>query len=130
MLYPVIISGSTFWRNLDHSNNSFDSSLKEITCEPAILEQVLSVKIFRMKGFDSPVRNADQLLTVTIGCILVITLSSYHISNLDYWILVGLREDALPTRALDIKTEYPERSNLRPFAFRRMRYELVPSVPL
>ena len=29
-----------------------------MTCEPAILEQVLSVKIFRTKGFDSPVNNA------------------------------------------------------------------------
>ena len=57
MLYPIIISGSTFWRNLDHSNNSFDSSLKAMTCEPAILEQLLSVKIFRMKGFDSPAHN-------------------------------------------------------------------------
>lgn len=59
ILYPIIISGSTFWRKFDHSCNKFDSSLKAMTCEPAMLEQVLSVKMFRMKGFDSPAQNRD-----------------------------------------------------------------------
>lgn len=128
MLYPIIISGSTLWRNFDHSNNNFDSSLKAITCEPAILEQVLSVKMFRMKGFDSPVRNTGQLLTMTMGCILRITLSSHHVGDLDDWILIRLRKDPLPACALDIETEDPERCNLGPFPFRRMRDEVVPPI--
>ena len=113
----MITSGSTCWRNLDHSNNSFVSSLKAITCEPAILEQVLSVKIFRMKGFDSPARNAGQLLAMTVECILETTLSSHHVSDLDDRILVSFREDALPTRTLDIKTKDSEGCNLGPFVF-------------
>ena len=122
------MSGSTFWRNFDHSSNSFDSSLKVITCEPAILEQVLSVKIFRMKGFDSPMHNGGQLLTAALGYLLEITLSSHHVGDLDDRILVSLREDTLPARALDIKTEDSERCNFGPFAFGWMRDELVPPV--
>ena len=58
----------------------------------------------------------------------LITLSSHHVGNLDDRILVGLREDTLPARALDVETEDPERCDLGPFAFRWMRYELVPPV--
>ena len=120
MLYPIIISGSTFCRNFDQSSNNFDSSLKVMTCEPAILEHVLSVKIFRMKGFDSPAYNVGQLLTMTMGRILRITLSSHHVGNLNDRILVSLREDTLPASTLDIETEDPERCDLGPLAFRRM----------
>jgi len=126
MLYPMTISGSTFWRNFDHSSNSFDSSLKVITCEPAIFEQVLSVKMFRMKGFDSPERNTGQFMTTTLGYPLEITLSSHHVGDLDDRILVRLREDTLSARAFDIETEDTEGCNLGPFAFRWMRYEFVP----
>lgn len=62
MLYPITMSGSTSWRNFDHASNNFDSSLKVMTCEPAILEQVLRVKIFRMKGFDSPATDVSRLV--------------------------------------------------------------------
>ena len=128
MLYPIIMSGSTRWRNLDHSNSSFDSSLKAMTCEPAILEQVLSVKIFLMKGFDSPARNVGKLLTMAMGYLPEITLPSHHVGDLDDRILVSLREDTFPARALDIKTKDPERCDLGPFAFRWMRDELVVSI--
>jgi len=65
---------------------------------------------------------------MTIGYILEITLSSHHIGDLDDRILVSLREDALPACALDVKTEDPERCYLGPFAFGRMRDELVPPI--
>jgi len=97
-----------------------------MTCEPAILEQVLSVKIFRMKGFDSPVHNAGQLPTMRY--ILEITLSSHHIGDLDDRILVSLRENTLPARTFNIKTEDPEGCDLGPFAFGQMRDELVPPI--
>ena len=128
MLYPIIISGSTLWRNLDHSNNSFDSSLKGITCEPAILEQVLSVKIFRMKGLDSPVHDMSEFLVTVISYALEITLPSHHVGDLDDRVLVSLREDTLPARALDIKAKDSKRCNLGPFAFGWMRDEFVPSM--
>ena len=57
-----------------------------------------------------------------------ITLSSYHVGNLDDRILVGLWKDTLSASALDVETEYPERCDPRPFALRRVRYELVPSI--
>ena len=94
-----------------------------------MLEHVLSVKIFRMNGFDSPGHTTGQLRRATLERVQTITLSSDHIGNLDYRILVGLREDTLPTRTLNIETEYPERSDPGPFTLGRMRYELVPSVP-
>jgi hypothetical protein len=99
-----------------------------MTCEPAILEQVLSVKIFRMKGFDSPAHYTGKLPTMTMGYVPEITLPSHHVGDLDDRIFVGLREDTLPARALDIKAEDPERCDLGPFAFRWMRDELVPSI--
>jgi hypothetical protein len=83
-----------------------------------------------MKGFDSPTHNGGQLLTVTTGYVLEITLSSHHVGDLDDRILVSLWEDTLSARALDIETEDAERCNLGPFAFRRMGYELVaPTLP-
>ena len=91
-----------------------------------MLEQVFSVKIFRMKGFDSPVQNASQHPKMAVGYLLEITLSGHHVGDLDDWILVSLWEDTLSARAFDIKTEDAEGCNLGPFAFRRMRYELVP----
>ena len=99
-----------------------------MTCEPAILEQLLSVKIFRMKGFDSPAHNTGKLPTMAMGYILETTLPSHHVSDLDDWILVSLREDTLPARALDIKAKDPERCDLGPFAFGWMRDELVPPI--
>lgn len=63
---------------------------------------------------------------MTTGYILEITLSSHHVGDLDDRILVSLREDTLPARALDIKTEDPERCDLGPFAFGWMRDEFVP----
>jgi len=97
-----------------------------MTCEPVILEQVLSVNIFRMKGFDSPERNTGQLPTTALRCALVFTLSSYHVGDLDDRILVSLWEDALSARAFDVKTEDAEGCNLGPFAFGWMRYKFVP----
>jgi hypothetical protein len=67
---------------------------------------------------------------VTMEYIPAITLSSHHVGDLDDRILTGLREDTLPTRTLDIETEYPERRDLGPFAFGRVRNELVPSALL
>ena len=99
-----------------------------MTCEPAILEQVLSVKIFLMKGFDSPARNMGKLLTTAMRYLLEITLSSHHVGDLDDRILVSLWEDTLPTRALYIKAKDPERCDLGPFAFRWMRDEPVVSI--
>jgi len=112
--------------NFDHSSNSFDSSLKVITCEPAILEQVLSVKIFRMKGFGSPVHNVGQLLTIVTGYVLLTTLSSHHVGDLNDRILVSLWKDTLSARAFDIKTDDAEGRNLGPFAFGWMRYKFIP----
>lgn len=81
-----------------------------------------------MKGFDSPARNTGKLLTTAIGYLPEITLSSHHVGDLDDRILVSLREDTLPARTLDIKAKDPERCDLGPFAFGRMRNELVVSI--
>ena len=62
------------------------------------------------------------------GISSAITLSSYHVGNLDDRIFVGLWEDTLSTCTLDVETEYPERCDPRPFALGRVRYELVPSI--
>ena len=99
-----------------------------MTCEPAILEQVLSVKIFRMKGFDSPAHNTGKFLAIAMRYMLEVTLPSHHVSDLDDRILVSLREDALPARALDIEAKDPERCDPGPFAFGWMRDELVPPI--
>ena len=80
-----------------------------------------------MKGFDSPEHNTCQLPTTALGYTLEITLSSHHVGDLDYRILVGLWEDTLSARAFDIKTQDAEGCNLGPFSFGWMRYEFVPS---
>ena len=59
---------------------------------------------------------------------MAITLLGRHIGNLDDRVSAGLWEDTLPTRALGIKTKYPERRDLRPFTLRWVRYKLVPSI--
>jgi len=74
------------------------------------------VKMFRMKGFDSPERNTGQLMKAALGYPLGITLSGHHVGDLDDRILVRLREDTLSARTFDIKTEDAEGCNLGPFA--------------
>ena len=43
---------------------------------------------------------------------LILTLSGNHVSNLDDGIRLRLGEDALPSRALDIKAEHTKRCDV------------------
>jgi hypothetical protein len=54
MLYPMIMSGSTFSTNFRHSSNKLLSSLNSSTCEPTMCAQVLRVKTLRTNGRLSP----------------------------------------------------------------------------
>ena len=125
MLYPIMRSGSISSIKSRHFCNRCSSDLNDRTWDPTICEQVLRAKTLRMNGFDSPAKNPGWLVSENTE---VLTLSSYHVCNLNNRIDWCIRENTFATCTLNIETENSQRRNLRPICFWGMRNESVVSV--
>lgn len=86
-------------------------------------EHVLRVKTFRIKGFDSPAKQLHQPGALTYSTSIQLTLSGYHVCNLNDRIFIRFGKDTFATSTLDIEGQNSQGRNMRPVAFRRVRLD-------
>lgn len=91
-------------------------------------EHVFRVNTLRMKGFCSPGNRICQV-QMLYGILVKgkKTLPSDHVGYLDDRIRRCFWKDPFSTCTFNIEAQYPERSNLRPIPFRRMRNNVIVS---
>jgi hypothetical protein len=120
----MIMSGSATSTNFCQASSMVFSSSKEITWDPTMFAQVLSVNTFLMNASDSP---GNDVSCIGPANEEVRTLASHKVCNLDDRVDLCFGKDTLTPGTFDIEAEDAQRGEPRPVPFGRVRNEAIPS---